>query len=304
MARIPKPSGWTKGEVNDGVIEITCRGWPSFEAFLHDQMVKFPDYLWRGQRCSDWPLLSSLDRRLRDRDISGSDSYRNMLRRFRLAVRGRRAPGFPPITTDNEWWALGQHFGLATPLLDWTASPYIAAYFAFAEPEKAREKYRIVYGLATRSINNVSAILKKRGIEAVEFVIPLSDDNARLLHQRGMFTKLPSGIDLESWIRKHFAGRTDVWALIKIIIPAKMRGMFLRSLERMAISALDLFPDVSGASMYCNLALEVENYSQALVETEIFGPQEAEENPSVEPNAKRPVSATSKRNKRNSTVRP
>jgi hypothetical protein len=39
-----------------------------------------------------------------------------------------------------EYLAYLRHHGFPSPLLDWTNSPYIAAYFAFNEPPKANEK--------------------------------------------------------------------------------------------------------------------------------------------------------------------
>ena len=103
------------------------------------------------------------------------------------------------------------------------------------------------------------------------FVSPLTDDNPRLLHQRGLFTRAPYGTDVESWVRRHFQGQTThPWILIKLIIPDSSRNMVLRSLERMAVSGLELFPDISGASLYCNLSLEIDDYCQKLADKGVF----------------------------------
>ncbi len=57
------------------------------------------------------------------------DSY---IREFEKASSGLRGVT-PKILNRDEWWALGRHYGLITPLLDWTEKPFIAAFFALTE---------------------------------------------------------------------------------------------------------------------------------------------------------------------------
>lgn len=67
--------------------------------------------------------------------------------KFKLAIRGLRSHN-PEKLSYNQIWALGRHFGLNTPLLDWSSSPFLAASFGvingveknwfFNKPEKAK----------------------------------------------------------------------------------------------------------------------------------------------------------------------
>ncbi|MDJ0600025.1 MAG: FRG domain-containing protein [Crocosphaera sp.] len=67
--------------------------------------------------------------------------------KFKLAIRGLRSHN-PEKLSYNQVWALGRHFGLNTPLLDWSSSPFLAASFGVLDgvektwflnkPEKVR----------------------------------------------------------------------------------------------------------------------------------------------------------------------
>ncbi|MBC7817929.1 MAG: FRG domain-containing protein [Planctomycetaceae bacterium] len=264
MARTPR---WTQATTKDGVVTYTLSSWKYFADFIHKEMLEYREYIWRGQRCSDWLLESTLDRKIKKHSAARQSTLTaNHLTAFRYAARGRRGGNPPNLGTENDWWALGQHHGLATPILDWSASPYVAAYFAFFGTGAPQTPRRTIFALnAGSTIESKNKEIQKGHTgddrpPIVEFFRPLSDENARLVNQRGLFTRGPAGVDLEAWVKTNFAGEDRYMHLIKINIPNNDRMLCLRSLNRMNINHATLFPDLYGAGTFCNLDLDIAGY--------------------------------------------
>jgi hypothetical protein len=104
-------------------------------------------WIFRGQANDKWGLVPSLYRDFQNPPPEGV--ARRHLEKFRVYVRGR-------IPNTDSWgeqryWALGRHYGLKTPLLDWSASAFIGLFFAFHE--EAGSEYCALYGLNASFIN-------------------------------------------------------------------------------------------------------------------------------------------------------
>lgn len=268
--------GWRliKKESSDGVKTYGLSSWSSFFPFLETEVFNTSAqsehaYIWRGQRRSDWSISSSLDRLLQKLNFLAAgpkilDKLSSAhLKSFAYAARGRR--GLNPRKLDldkdaNEWWALGQHFGLATPLVDWTRSPFAAAYFAFEDVGPEQTKHRVVYGLDRLAVERRSQALgesaEERSGAAIEFIEPMSDENQRLVSQSGLFTRAPILVPVDLWVPKAFEGSQSP-VLLRVKIPDSGRLSCLRTLDRMNINHLSLFPDLAGASRSTNLKLEL-----------------------------------------------
>lgn len=264
---------WVHHGVVDGTSTFRLRSWAHFFDFLEAKIFNFAStpkhsYIWRGQRRSDWSLSTTLDRQLEALKMSTlplhilEDVSAKHLERFKYAARGRRGPA-PATLSENEWWALGQHFGLATPLLDWTRAPFAALYFAFEETSSEPDVTRAIYALDEHAVLTKAFEIEtgpsiERGrLPIVEIVDPMSDENQRLVSQGGCFTRAPIGTSIEQWISQAFEGASDP-ILIRIELPNAERLNCLQALNRMNINHLSLFPDLSGASRSTNLKLEFE----------------------------------------------
>lgn len=239
---------WAPKDVTDGVAVCSISDWEHFYSFIHHEMLDYEHYFYRGQRCDNWLLEPTYDRLAKALAGRGRTlDPEAHLEAFKFAVRGRRGPHPPPLKSDNDWWALGQHHGLATPLLDWTESPFTAAFFAYAEVGADQTQMRAVYALGNPVRQDEPYPHGK-----LEFVFPLTDENPRLVGQGGLFTRVADGIDLERWVRATFKDVTDNAVLLKLLLPDSDREVALRSLQKMNINYLSLFPDIHGACSHCN----------------------------------------------------
>ncbi len=176
------------------------------------------------------------------------------------------------ILNRNHIWALGQHYGLATPLLDWCYSPFIAAFFAF-EKENNKEKdnkHRVVFGLKVKEV--AKAFEEPVNGYQLKYFDPMSSEHLRLINQRGLFTIETNGKDIEALLDDTYeAGlmnennweHDNPWLIkIKIKDIPDTRCSFLHVLTAMNINHMSLFPEIQGAAKFCNLGIKLEDYAR------------------------------------------
>lgn len=250
---------WTIVKAEHGMWEVKLSSWKWLHDYIHQEMLEYEHYVWRGQRSDNWLLEPSFERQTKGKSIDKkTELLEEHLENFKYAVRGRRGEHPPKIETENEWWALGQHHGLGTPLLDWTHSPFVALYFAFHKNIRPQTKYRTVYGVNPTSLEYPTD--EDISNQTCEFIRPLADDNPRLVNQGGIFSRLPIGTDVESWMKRNHEKEYSSGALIKIKIPNTGRIECLTTLNRMNINHSTLFPDIYGSSEFCNTKLKINGY--------------------------------------------
>ena len=236
--------------LSEGVITAELSSWEEFSNLVTGRLLNTGNYIWRGQRSTDWLLESTFDRMLKKFD--DIDSLRH-IKRFKIGTGGRGELNSENMESDDDWWAAGLHNGPVTPLLEWTISPFIAAYFAFCEVGDEQEK-RAIYAFAQRAARVINKELKMKnpGVSEddlfVKYINPLFDDDSRLANhnQCGLFTKSPRGVDIERWVRENYSVVSKAKViLLKLTLPNDERTIILKALNRLNINKATLFPELS-----------------------------------------------------------
>jgi hypothetical protein len=212
-----------------------------FVELFGDGIFRHGRYLFRGSADADWGLRSAFDRHFATVPMD-----RRMLLWDRLIEEWRRGceqAGVDAalIAEDRTLWALGQHYGLPTRLLDWSTSPYVAAFFAFAgHLTHSPERFAHVAIWVLHLDNPVW--LREGGVEVVS--VPTMR-NERLRAQGGRFTLCRASIaTLEEYVDRFATGV----ALTKCVLPATAAGRALPDLDAMGITSAELFADLGGAA--------------------------------------------------------
>ncbi len=243
----------------------------------------------------EWDLETSLERALNDWGLPLSDAPRAEWALLRDFKRGFLpvAEYAPPHDDDVVGWlALMQHHGAPTRLLDWTYSPFVAAYFAVEALLSVRRSTRaVVWAIPCSAFDSpgdlVSPPAAKELIQKfcdhrdgesfsglffkhdprLSFVLPVNPSvlNQRLIIQQGVFlapgnVTIPFMQNLEAAATCAADGQP-----IKYIIDRSAIRDAMHHLRRMNMTRASLFPGLDGYAQ--NLRLLTRFYGKDVVYT-------------------------------------
>lgn len=151
--------GWNEISLADGIRVVETPDIHGFFQFIETGLGEADAvFLWRGQRNSEWLVTSTLGR-------CGKNEL-NQILNYRAAVARCTSKEFNLEGQDCEntklrLWSIGQHYGLLTPLIDWTTYPFIALFFAFVEPESETccNELRAVFALSTHDVAGLNFLI-------------------------------------------------------------------------------------------------------------------------------------------------
>ena len=109
--------------------------WREVKTFM-DELRSKGEFIWRGHSDSGWVLSSSLYRYFESQSIS--DDYRGQFEKaavaqFKNFMHQEEIQGSHNSFQTMDFMVKMQHYGCPTRLIDWTWSPYIAAYFVLPD---------------------------------------------------------------------------------------------------------------------------------------------------------------------------
>ncbi len=114
--------------------EILIKTWQDFAQIAFKRPYK--KYIYRGHSDSRWKLETTLQRKLSEYGIGRrvwKEREQSIISTFQKRVH-LYLRHLPNEKNENrrhlEWLSIMQHFGAPTRLLDWTYSPFVAAFFA------------------------------------------------------------------------------------------------------------------------------------------------------------------------------
>jgi hypothetical protein len=254
-------------------------------AALASEQFRSGHWVFRGQGSAQWPLLPSLERFARSIvDLPGViEEY--AVREFQRRAH-HYANSLPETSSKLEWLALMRHHGSPTRLLDFTKSPYVAAFFAATDAicddaaaiwaiDALALKKHAAEVLKAEPMSFWVAEIGKKCLEGASFsdpeifnrlgqgigpmpsvVAPVEPFrfNERMVLQQGLFLcpfAVGLGLAFEGALvnvlqRARSSAGGGQELLYKLVIEPPAHPHVLRELHRMNVNYASLFPDLDG----------------------------------------------------------
>ncbi|MBN2388144.1 MAG: FRG domain-containing protein [Anaerolineales bacterium] len=242
----------------------TIDSWDSYLRLVNGDSYR--NWAFRGQADAAWQLWPSITRELQNRQVKSQYWTNQESRIFRIFQRKalQLLEKVPDIADTFRWMALMQHHGAPTRLLDFTWSPYVAAFFALESSTTDAAVWAIntlrlgTYSFTLRSHEDDPMDLEKAlklyysySANDVAFGEPFFMDQ-RLIAQSGTFA---CPFDLTRPINEILGRRRDTVAKF-VLRGSGLRKQALSELYRMNITHATLFPDLYGLARSLRYELE------------------------------------------------
>ena len=258
---------------------------------VHDEfMGKSDTWIFRGHSNATWNLKTSLERAINDYGLSMKDAPRiegGLLRRFKRQSQNYISD-LPAQGNYMEWFALMQHYGAPTRLLDWTYSFFVALYFAVEHAVGECAVWAFNSDCVTSKITSILPkkdtkccgedpnTLIPRNFESVfmreppkALVCPMNpyNFNERLVIQQGVFL-CPGDVSkpFEHNMAALFSKSDLKNNLLKyeIVDNLELRKEIIQNLYRMNMNRATLFPGLDGFAQSLRNLLAFQNVLRLL----------------------------------------
>ncbi|MGA7192997.1 MAG: FRG domain-containing protein [Anaerolineales bacterium] len=247
----------------DGVIDEIVQFRENHKQTISGIPLSQSSFLFRGQANGEWPLETTLER-IMGPNYKLLDYYR-LISRVKSRIETftdrtweiKEIKDFDDWLTKNDFMDLSsipayeymvylRHHGFPSPLLDWTTSPYVAAYFAFREILSKAEAVAIFVYLQDFGTRG--------GVSNQPYINPMRSNvrsDQRHFLQQSNYTICTKGAEKDTCycsheeafsnktVGVHEAGQDMLW---KIKIPSSERRKAIKELELYNVNAYSLFP--------------------------------------------------------------
>lgn len=252
---------------------IDFEKWSDFMNYLDKHFRSSRGLIYRGQADAAWNVESTLLRQVKKyythaipdaspneiQTLAGRESNRyggQIMQSFRLHL-GQTTSG--PFQNEDEW-LLGRHNGLFSPILDWSRSPYVAAFFAAADvvmnPSSNRSGQFGIWSLSSQLFEVHRTIHRSTDSrKTIKEFDAAKLGNQRGIAQQGVGTFIYPDTDIQSLASEVEGDPLANGSLRCFRLPVLEAASAIDHLYLMNIHFRSLYPDNMGLALQANMNL-------------------------------------------------